>query len=204
MRSKLMLLTILVLVVAGLTACGDAAPTAAPAAPAATSAPAAPASGAPASGGSATSPLPAQPTLPPVAPKQATPFAAATFSAIINVPAPTRAATPTAAAAAATTAPGAPAAAATTAPAAPAAAVPTAPGVATGKYEELKVDFVQTLGTAEQVDEIAPLLKAAFPANAIKGVSGNEVGIAISYDPGLVTPGQIRVKLASLGHAVKN
>ncbi len=190
MRAKLLILTMLAILVAGLTACGTTA-TPAPSGgttPAAATTASQPAGGTPL-------PLPAQPTLPPVAPRQATPFVAATTAPIVSVPVPTKAATaaPTAAAGQPTVA-GQP-----TAPQPPASG-PTAPGVATGQRVELKLEFVKTLVSAEEVDEIAPILKAV---PGIISVTGNEVAITVLYDPGLILPNQIRLKLASMGHPVK-
>jgi hypothetical protein len=37
----------------------------------------------------------------------------------------------------------------------------------------------------------------------IIAVSGNENAVTIAYDPGVITPEQIRQRLASIGHAVK-
>jgi hypothetical protein len=137
--------------------------------------------------------MPAQPTLPPVAPRQATPFVTATPAPVLNYPAPTRASTASAGGAA-TAAPTSAAAAQTP------ASGPTAPGVATGQRVELKLEFVKQLVSAEEVDEIAPILKAV---PGIFSVTGNEVSITVLYDPGLILPNQIRSKLTSMGHAVK-
>jgi hypothetical protein len=117
--------------------------------------------------------------------KAATPYVTPTFSPILNFPAQ------------AATATSAPAAQAT--PAA-AAAGPTASGTATGVRSELKVEFVKTLGTAEEVDDISLVLRRV---PGIFAVSGNEVGITIVYDAGLILPSQIRLRLDSMGHPVK-
>jgi hypothetical protein len=65
---------------------------------------------------------------------------------------------------------------------------------------ELKVEFVRPLSTAEEVDDISIMLRRV---PGIFAVSGNEVGITIVYDAGLILPNQIRARLASLGHEVK-
>jgi hypothetical protein len=134
-------------------------------------------------------PLPPQPTSQAIPTRAATPFASATFSSIINA-APTGA--PVTAA---------PTRAAATQPAATqASAGPSAPGVATGVRSEIKVDFVESLETAEAVDDLRLQLKQV---PGIIDIAGNETSITVGYDAGLILPNQIRARLASIGHAVK-
>ncbi len=136
-------------------------------------------------------PLPAQPTSPRIATRAATPFASATFSSIVNVPPTAGAAGPSSVA----TAAGGPPAAAQ-----PTVAGPSAPGVATGVRTEIKVEFVNALSTAEEVDDLRLTL---VKVPGIMDVSGNENAIVIGYDAGLILPNQIRARLASLGHPIK-
>jgi len=176
------MLVITLIILIALSACG--APATAPPS-AATTAPAAP-TGAPASRGTP-APLPPQPTSPPVPTKAATPYVTPTFSPILSFP---LGATPVST----------PAAVSTPTGGGQVPAGPTASGTATGVRSELKVEFVKPLSTAEEVDDISLVLRR-IPG--IFAVSGNEVGITIVYDAGLILPNQIRVRLASMGHEVK-
>ncbi len=137
-------------------------------------------------------PPPAQPTSLPVATRAVAPFASATFSSIISVPPTSGAATtaPIGAATPASVQPGA----------AQPPAGPTAPGVATGVRSELKVEFVDVLATVEDAQALFPVISRS---RGILDVSGNEIGLTIAYDAGLITPAQIRQVMASIGHPVK-
>lgn len=109
----------------------------------------------------------------------------------------------TAAPAAPTSAPAAPA---TSAPAEATAApepTPTSAPAATPTPVSEKVTFqlVRGLSTIEEMDDdIAPKLEQV---DGILRVSGTEVSITITYDPEIITPEELRAKLAEIGHAVK-
>jgi hypothetical protein len=77
---------------------------------------------------------------------------------------------------------------------------PTAPGVATGVRSEVKIEFVNTLASAEEADDLGLALRRIA---GILAVSGNETAITVVYDAGLILPSQIRARLASMGHPTK-
>lgn len=90
--------------------------------------------------------------------------------------------------------------AATAATAAQTPAGPVAPGVATGVRSEVKLEFVNQLASAEEVDDISLVLKRT---PGIVSIAGNEIAITVVYDAGLILPNQIRATLASMGHPLK-
>lgn len=198
------LIWVVCLLVVSLTACQSAPPpapqpTAAPKTENPTAVPAAPkaaATTAPvAASGKAASSQPAQPTAPPIPTKAVAPFATATFVPQIVVE-------PTAGAASKTTgsAPTGSQTAAQPTAGAGASAGPQAPGVATGRRTEIKLEFVEQLGTAEQVDDIRLTL---MQVPGVLDLAGNETAITVGYDAGLILPNQLGARLASMGHPIK-
>ena len=178
-RISLFLLLMLIL-----SACAGATPTASPKP---TNAPSAPTTGA-----RATMVVPPQPTSAPIVARAATPFISPTFAPIITVPAAATAVPPAPTASAPRTA--------TPATAAQPPAGPPAPGVATGVRSEVKIEFVNTLASAEEADDLGLALRRIA---GILAVSGNETAITVVYDAGLILPNQIRARLASMGHPTK-
>jgi hypothetical protein len=66
--------------------------------------------------------------------------------------------------------------------------------------EKVSFNFVTQLSTAEEGDDIQ---RALHDVEGILSIRGDEFGLTITYDPKIITPEELRQKLAQIGHPVQ-